>query len=241
MITKDSEHVLEECLNAIYESVPVNNLIIVDGFSTDRTLDILRKYHDKNGNIKIINDKGTRATARQKGIENIETEWFMFVDSDVIICKDWFKRAVKYIDDANDVGAVWGVNVDTPNISSQTFLRMITHAATEVFKFRGGTHDVLILRESVKDIKIPEFLHAYEDKYIIDWIKKKGYRVVIGDDLYCMHYRPPTDWCLKESVLLASHEVKYGLVHFHTFKYVLYYPFYSFYWFVQNLKKNLSF
>ena len=238
MLTKDSEDILEECLNSIYENVPVNNLIIVDGFSTDRTLDILHRYNAKTQNIKIISDKGTRATARQKGIQNVETEWFMFVDSDVILCKDWFKRATKYINDVNDVGAVWGLNVDAPNVKNQTLLRMIMHTAREVFKFRGGTHDILILRDLMKDIKIPQFLHAYEDKYIVDWIKKKGYKVVIGDDLYCMHYRPPTDWCPKESIYLASLEIKYGLVHFHTFKYILYYPFYAFYWFVQNMKKN---
>jgi len=34
----------------------------------------------------------------------------MFADSDVILCKDWFKKAERYIKD--DVGAVWGLNID---------------------------------------------------------------------------------------------------------------------------------
>ena len=238
VLTKNSELILEKCLNSIYQSVPVNNVIVVDGFSTDRTLEILERYKAEKQNIKIISDKGTRATARQRGIRNVETEWFMFVDSDVILCQDWFKRAIKHINDVDDVGAVFGLNVDAPNVKSPIMLRMLMHTAKEAFEFRGGTHDTLILRDLVKDIKIPEDLCVYEDKYIIDWIRKKGYKVIMGDDLYCIHYIPPTDWCLKKSIYLASSEIKYGLFRFHFFKNILYYPFFVFHWFVQNMKKN---
>lgn len=238
VLTKNSERILEKCLNSIYQNVPVNNVIVVDGFSTDRTLEILERFKAENQNIKIISDKGTRATARQKGIQNVDTEWFMFVDSDVVLCQDWFKRATKHINDVDDVGAVFGLNLDAPNVKSPIMLRMLMHTAKEAFKFRGGTHDILILRDLVKDIKIPEDLCVYEDKYIIDWIRKKGYKVIMGDDLYCMHYIPPTDWCLKKSIYLASSEIKYGLFRFHFFKNILYYPFFVFHWFVQNMKKN---
>ncbi|MDI6807348.1 MAG: glycosyltransferase family A protein, partial [Candidatus Aenigmarchaeota archaeon] len=87
ILTKDSEWMLEKCLDSIYQNVPVNRLIAVDGLSTDNTLSILHNYGKKYRNVKILADKGTRATARQKGIESIETEWFMFVDSDVVLCK----------------------------------------------------------------------------------------------------------------------------------------------------------
>lgn len=125
-------------------------------------------------------------------------------------------------------------------MKSQTFLKMLMHVAKEVFKIRGGMHDTLIRHESVRDIKILEYLHIYEDKYIIDWIKEKGYKVVTDDNLYCMHYRSPEDWCLKESIHLASLEIRYGLVHFYGFRFILYYPFYVFYWFIQNMKKNFG-
>ena len=238
VLTKNSGKELESCLNSVYENIPVNRIIAVDGYSTDDTLEILHKFDDKYHNIVLIQDEGTRGRARQMGIEEAETEWLMFVDSDVILCKEWFKRAVKQI---NDAGAVWGVNVDVvPDVTNQTFLKMLIHVAKEIFEIRGGMHDTLILKESVKDIKIPDWLHIYEDKYIIDWIKKKGYEVVTGDDLYCLHYRPPSDWDLKESINLASLEIRYGLVHFHGFRFVLYYPFYVFFWFMQSMKKNFG-
>ena len=38
MLTKNSGHLLSESLTSIYENVPVKNLIVIDGYSTDKTL-----------------------------------------------------------------------------------------------------------------------------------------------------------------------------------------------------------
>jgi len=42
VLTKNSERLLTECLASIYENVPVNKLIVVDGYSTDSTLEIVK-------------------------------------------------------------------------------------------------------------------------------------------------------------------------------------------------------
>ena len=83
LLTKNSERKLQECVDSIYSNIPVARLIAVDGYSKDKTLDILGEFNRKYRNVKVIMDKGTRATALQKGIEAVETDWFVFVDSDV--------------------------------------------------------------------------------------------------------------------------------------------------------------
>lgn len=239
MLTKNSEHILKDCLKSIYENVPVERLIVVDGFSTDNTLKILGEFNKKYGNVRIIAEKGSRAVAREKGIEEVKTEWFMFADSDIILCKNWFEKARRHIDDK--VGAVWGLNVDViPNVRNKLFLKTLAIVARECFNLRGGMHDTLIRRELVEDIRIPERLHSYEDAYIINWIRKKGYKVVIGDDIYCLHLRPENDWNFKESMSLAALEIKCGLAYSHIYRYVFHYPFFALYWFLQFLSKNSS-
>ncbi len=99
LLTKNSQRKLQECVESIYRNVPVAQLIVVDGYSNDRTLAIIEGFNQKHGNVIVIFDKGTRATARQKGIEAVKTAWFVFVDSDVVLCRDWFKKAQKYIAD----------------------------------------------------------------------------------------------------------------------------------------------
>lgn len=237
MLTKNSEYLLERCLQSIYAYVPVKRLIIVDGFSTDNTLKILDAFNKKYGNVVIIQEKGTRAKAREIGIRAVKTEWFMFADSDVILCKDWFDKAEKLV--GEDVGAIWGLNIDViPNVKNKLFLKALALVARECFNLRGGMHDTLIRHELVKDIKIPENLHAYEDAYIINWIKKKGYKVIVGDALYCLHLRPREDWSIRESFLLAALEIKCGLIYSRTFRYAFYYPFFILYWILQVLNKN---
>jgi len=232
VLTKNSEHLLAKCLASIYANVPVKNLIVIDGFSTDSTLEILDKANRKHGNIKVVSVNGSRAKAREKAVQQVSTEWFMFVDSDVILSKNWFKKAEKHIKPS--VGAIWGVNIDViPNVKDKNFIKLQLLIAQQCFELRGGTHDTLIRRDAVQNIKIPEQLHVYEDTYLINWIKEKGYKVVIGDDVYCLHFKPPTNWNLENAVSQAILEFKCGIVYSHMFLYAFYYPFFMFYWFVQ--------
>jgi glycosyltransferase involved in cell wall biosynthesis len=232
VLTKNSEHLLDKCLAAVYENVPVKNLIVVDGFSTDRTLKIINESSEKHGNVKVLKVNGSRARAREKGIRQVSTDWFMFVDSDVILGRDWLRKAEKNV--TNDVGAIWGVNIDLiPNMKDKRILKLQSIIARQCFGLRGGMHDTLIRREAVAGIKIPEQLHAYEDAYIINWIKKKGYKTVIGDDVYCLHFKPPTNWSLQNGVSQAIVEFKCGLVYSHMYEYMFLYPVFMFHWFIQ--------
>ena len=243
MLTKNSEHLLERCLESIYQNVPVNNLIVVDGFSTDRTLKIADEFNEKHGNVKVFSMNGSRARAREKGIAQVQTEWFLFADSDVILSKNWFQKAKNNIE--SDVGAVWGVNIDViPNLSDKRFMKLQRLVAEQCFALRGGTHDTLIRRDLVADIKIPEQLHTYEDAYIINWIKDKGFKAVIGKGIHCWHFKPPENWSPTNAISGAVQEMKCGLVYSHNFVYMAYYPVFMFYWAMQiafqNMRKLVS-
>ncbi|MCW4006950.1 MAG: glycosyltransferase family 2 protein [Candidatus Bathyarchaeota archaeon] len=239
MLTKNSEHLLRKCLSSIYQNVPVKRLIIIDGFSTDSTLQILKKFNAKYGNIKILTVAGSRAKAREEGIAQVQTPWFLFVDSDVVLCKNWYLRAQKSIRD--DVGAVWGVNIDViPNMHDRRVLHLQTVVAKQCFELRGGTHDTLLRTDLVRDIKIPEHLHTYEDAYIIKHLKNKGYQAVIGDDIYCLHFKPPANWNLKNAATEAILELRCGLLGSRNFSYVIYYPFFISYWILQLALKGMK-
>jgi glycosyltransferase involved in cell wall biosynthesis len=207
LLTKNSERALEKCLTSVYKNVPVGKLIAVDGYSTDRTLDILNKFDEKYGNVKVVFDRGTRATARQKGIRQVTTEWFMFVDSDVVLSRNWHQKATQYIDE--NVGAVWGIEVWS-TIHNQATLKLFLWITRKIFEIRGGTHDTLTRTKLVADIEIPKNLHVFEDAYIKDWINKKGYKTVACYDPYCIHYRPSSVWTLKGSLNLVAEASKIG-------------------------------
>lgn len=225
LITKNSERLLRECLKSIYNNIPVKELIIVDGYSKDRTIKILKEFKDKYNNVKILFDNGNRATARQKGINNVTADWFMFVDSDVVLCSDWYKKAQKYLQ--MDVGAVWGIEVWS-TVSDPKTMRLFLTTTRKIFDVRGGTHDTLIRTDAVRDIKIPVHLHVFEDAYIKDWITKKGYRVVACYTPFCIHYRPNVVWTLRGSLNLIVEALSIGSVRLIS-KLFLAYGFYTVY------------
>ena len=207
LLTKNSEKVLEKCLASVYQNVPVGQLIAVDGYSTDRTLDILNQFNEKHHNVTVVHDRGTRATARQKGIQQVSTEWFMFVDSDVVLCKNWYQKAMKHID--KNVGAVWGIEVWS-TIQNQAALKLFMWITRKIFELRGGTHDTLIRTNLVADIEIPKNLHVFEDAYIKDWIIKKGCKTIACYSPYCIHYRPQSVWTLQGSLNIIADAIRFG-------------------------------
>jgi len=240
LLTKNSDHILSKCLSSIYQNVPVKNLIVVDGFSTDKTLQIVNDFNKMHGNIVLFQVDGSRAKARTEGIRRVNTKWFIFVDSDVVLCKEWYIKAQE--DLKADVAAVWGLNVDIiPNINDALVVRLQSILARECFELRGGTHDTLILTEAVRDIKIPEHLTTYEDAYIIKYIKEQGYKVAVGSQIYCLHFKSPTSWSAKTGFEQAGTEFKCGLVYMHLYRYMLFYPAFLLNWVFQvplNFWKN---
>jgi len=207
VLTKNSGRVLEECLKSIYRNVPINRLIVVDGYSTDSTLQIVEKFREKYGNVTLVMDNGTRGSARMKGINNVKTEWFMFVDSDVILCDKWHEKATKLVDD--DVGAVWGIEV-WEGIRNQATLKLYLKITRKIFDLRGGTHDLLVRYEAIKGIDIPKNLHVFEDSFIKEWIEKKGYKLVATYDPYCIHYRPSQAWTIRGSINILVENLRFG-------------------------------
>jgi len=211
LLTKNSlKPCLPDCVKSIYENIPINRLIVVDGGSTDGTLEFLEKMP----NVEIIDDsKGNRATARQKDIEAVETEWHLHVDSDVILCKGWFTKASKYISD--DVGAIWGVAIPiepyTFNIvyAMSKFYRMPIREmfVRQMCSERCMTHNTLFRSELLKDIKIPKDLRIWEDDYIGRWVLKKGYKFLKVKNSYCLHNvseKPASSAILNGYLLLLS-------------------------------------
>jgi len=232
MLTKNSQHLLSKCLTAVYQNVPIKNLIVIDGYSTDRTLEILAQFSRKYDNVQLYQIEGTRAKARTEGIRKVTTEWFMFVDSDALLCADWFKKAAADLSDG--LGAVWGLNVDLlPNVRNKRILKMQMMVAKRCFTLRGGMHDTLILRKAVEGIDIPEELHLYEDAYIVRWIERHGYRVMVGRSVYCLHDKAPDNWSLKNGLAQAITELRCCLVYSHLYQYVMFYPFFFVYWGLQ--------
>ncbi len=90
MLTLDSENFLEKCLYSVYREIPVNKLIICDGGSKDETLEILKKFP----RVVLFVKPEFRTTGKilEFLFSKVESEWFVLLDSDIILEKGWYNE-----------------------------------------------------------------------------------------------------------------------------------------------------
>jgi len=180
--TYQSEKYLDACLSSIKRTVPVNNLIVIDHYSTDRTVEIAKKY-----GAKIYFENIGLAYARQLGIELASTPIFLMVDSDVVFFEEnWFEKAYRIMEEDPKVGAL---GLWTPSRYPDWRQKYINFWWKTIPASRrlGFVNAYMIRKKAVEGIKIPRFLNAHEHYYIKLYIKRKGYKIKVIS-VRGMHY-----------------------------------------------------
>jgi len=91
VLAYNSQNQIENCLKSLVGFA--DEVVVVDGFSTDATLEICRKY-----GVKVIQHKfeGDFGQERNIGIDNAQGEWILQLDTDEIVTEG-FKKEVKRI------------------------------------------------------------------------------------------------------------------------------------------------
>ncbi len=80
IIARNAEKTLDDCLKSVQGNSPAE-IILVDGNSADRTVEIAQEYTQK-----VHSDKGRgESYARQLGAEQATQEYIAYVDSDVVL------------------------------------------------------------------------------------------------------------------------------------------------------------
>lgn len=80
VIAKNAERTIGKCLESVQRNSPAE-IIVVDGNSSDRTVEIAREYTGR-----IYSDEGRgKSYARQLGAEAATEEYIAYIDSDVIL------------------------------------------------------------------------------------------------------------------------------------------------------------
>lgn len=97
MIAKNEEKWLEQCLNSVKEIV--EEIIIVDTGSTDKTKEIARKFDAKIIDFEWIDDF---SAARNESIKHATKDWILVMDADEVIEKNDLERIKSIIENPND-------------------------------------------------------------------------------------------------------------------------------------------
>ena len=107
-VVLNGEKYIEETIKSIISQNYKNyEYIVIDGGSTDRTPQILKKYKKKISKIKCEKDKGIY-DAFNKGMRIAKGEFICFVNSDDVLKKNALKIIKKYINKHPKIDFIFG-------------------------------------------------------------------------------------------------------------------------------------
>ncbi len=180
--TYNSERTIGKCLKSIRQQKDVDTeIIIVDGYSKDNTIEIAEKYADK-----IIRARGTLGFARLLGAKYASGEILGIFDSDVYLPhEDWLKKAIEWFHKDDKIGIVWPVNIPPPN-ASFTAKAYFSVWLYKLLKTKnpvpGG--NILVRTKAYREVEkqLNPKLHFGEDFDLTVKIIDKGYKVALHWD-----------------------------------------------------------
>ncbi|NDV60239.1 glycosyltransferase family 2 protein [Bacteroides sp. 519] len=99
------EHYLPKCLDSLLSQTYSNiEVVCVNDGSQDKSASILANYSAKDSRLKVVTQPNSGiASARNRGIEEAQGEWIMFVDSDdwidIATCENALSMAMEHCTD----------------------------------------------------------------------------------------------------------------------------------------------
>lgn len=130
------EKYIESCLDSILEQEDVSKeIIVVDDGSTDKSLDILKKYKEKCDDIVLVCQENQGASvARNKGIELAKGTWISFVDSDDYLETNCIKYILENVSEDYDVVFADYVNYTQTKVHRHSYGESELNFETEDFE-----------------------------------------------------------------------------------------------------------
>jgi glycosyltransferase involved in cell wall biosynthesis len=139
IITFNEENIISKCLKSLHF---VNEIIILDSFSTDRTIEIASRY-----NVKIVQHNFDNYANQRNRLLNLvsgSSKWVLMVDADEIVSNELKDEILHVINYSNDNISLY--NVRRKDIYNEKWLKYSSGYPTWFGRlFRNG--DVWVERE----------------------------------------------------------------------------------------------
>lgn len=178
----------QETINDFLESLSAQSktpdeIVIVDGMSSDQTLQKIKSF--KKLNIKIIEEKSNIAKGRNIAIRNTANDFIVVTDVGCTLKVDWFEKITSF-------GRENDVVVGNYKPIIQSIFDACQYSIMGLFKSNKKDEDFVISSRSLAFRKrvweelggYPEWLNYSEDMYFHNQIKRANYRVKYAKEAF---------------------------------------------------------
>lgn len=148
IIAQDCEHTIEICLKSVRDFS--NEIIVVDGGSTDKTVELTKKYADR---VEYRQWNDNFAEQRNFAIELSKNDWIFMIDSDEFVGLDFGSKIQSFILEQPYLGYLfqrhWVIKSNSPyyllgNPFNQVVTRLVNKKMFREKRFSEVIHEDLI-------------------------------------------------------------------------------------------------
>ena len=177
-------------------------IILVDGGSSDATVEIIQKYQEKYGFIKLLhNPKKITPISMNIAIKEAKGDYIIRLDAHAKYPKDYIKKLLYYHQqlNASNVGGVWITDVKNKNKKSNAIKKVLSHP----FGVGNGAFRIGVMK--IQEVDTVPFgcykkelllkLGLYDERLIRNQdielnkrIKKNGGKIYLVPDITCTYY-----------------------------------------------------
>jgi cellulose synthase/poly-beta-1,6-N-acetylglucosamine synthase-like glycosyltransferase len=192
--TLNSELTIDGCLKAIFElNYPKDflEIIVVDGYSKDATVEIAEKYP-----VKVISAPLNAPAAYNYALKIVSNDVLGFIDADAKVEKEWLNKLVAYLDDPQVAGVSGGIETwNKENVWARSIGYDLENRYARLKKsvVRVATMNLLMKKKVIEEVGgFDEHLASQYDTDIGFRITSRGYKILFESNAKCYHFNRST-------------------------------------------------
>lgn len=148
MIVKNEEVFLDTALKSVKNVLDLEDIVVIDTGSTDKTREIALSNGANVHNFKWIDDF---SAARNYSVSNAKNDWILFIDADEEIKKADLDNIKKFLSDTQAVGLISLLDLNSKKVSK---LARVFNRTTHTFE--GSIHEQLKPTDGRSDLKLKD-------------------------------------------------------------------------------------
>ncbi|MGA2683086.1 MAG: glycosyltransferase [Candidatus Bathyarchaeia archaeon] len=200
LVVKNAASTVKEAIESIVvQDFPHESteLIVVDGFSVDKTISIIKSYLYKlKMTAKFFRENQGLGSARQAVVENAQGDYIVWVDGDMILPSDYVRKQVEFMERNPIVGIAkgkYGVLENQEPIATLENIELVLsfqHTGETNAKSLGAS-GCIYRTKAIRQVGgfDKRIKGAGEDNDIEDRIRAKGWALYVSEARFYEHRR----------------------------------------------------
>lgn len=192
ILTKNEEENIIDCIESVKFA---DEIIIIDDYSTDRTVELVEHLADPKIKIFKYHLENNFSKARNYGLSKASCAWTLFIDADERVGKDLREEILQELlnSDKHDIKGysiprrdfMWGKMLEHGEVGHMKLLRL---ARSEAGKWIGKVHEEWRIEGDIVDLN--NFIKHYPHQTVKEFLNDiNSYTNLRADELHTQRVR----------------------------------------------------